>query len=263
MKKVFFVLCICFALSLCACGATDTSSNIQNEYPSNNYTLESAKDVAVEESTAPYSVDDFLKMASGIWVDQSTCEPMGENDAMFSFCGITGGAIYFGAYPGGYSRPGNVVDAEKSGNLFTVTLYYPAGEDMGQYYEEEYASDVLVFDNQSFHFLDSPYVYTYMGNTLDEACKAAAEYVKSPVPSKNSNESFANENADVESNFEWDERVKEGMSRAKVESLWGPPSRTSVKVFADGELTYCWYYDAYGDYRWVVYNTNNIVAAVF
>lgn len=62
---------------------------------------------------------------------------------------------------------------------------------------------------------------------------------------------------------DYDNRVKEGMSRSQVESLWGAPAQTSVKVFSDGTLTYCWYYDANGTYRWVIYNSNNIVASVF
>lgn len=65
------------------------------------------------------------------------------------------------------------------------------------------------------------------------------------------------------SSKDYDDRVKEGMSRSQVESLWGAPTQTSVKVFSDGTLTYCWYYDANGTYRWVIYNSNNIVASIF
>ena len=65
------------------------------------------------------------------------------------------------------------------------------------------------------------------------------------------------------SSEEHDDTVKEGMSRSQVENLWGAPVQTSVKVFSDGTLTYCWYYDANGTYRWVIYNSNNIVASVF
>lgn len=73
---------------------------------------------------------------------------------------------------------------------------------------------------------------------------------------------FPSEN-ETDKTGDYDDRVKKGMNRSQVEGLWGAPAQTSVKVFSDGTLTYCWYYDSNGTYRWVIYNSNNIVASVF
>ena len=53
------------------------------------------------------------------------------------------------------------------------------------------------------------------------------------------------------------------MTRSEVEKLWGSPAQEVEKVFSDGNLIYCWYYDSGNNYRWIIYNDNNVVVEVF
>ena len=129
--------------------------------------------------------EDFLKSfhekSNGYWVDMDSIN-YAEYGAIFDFYAFTEEELYFATYCGHKWLSGKVVDADLlADNMYKITIFYPEVNDVDMdYYCEEYTEEWEVcFDNNTFYLLDDPnVVYTYAGETLDEAASVVEKLCK-------------------------------------------------------------------------------------
>ena len=122
----------------------------------------------------------FWDRVEGIWINLDSCKRWGTDSADISFelCQFGDMHLAFAAYPGEWSRAGEIVKAlETSPGKYTVTLYYAEEEFMDYYYPEEYSEiEVEIQYDRLWTSADPGVVWSYMGNDWDGAIQAAADY---------------------------------------------------------------------------------------
>ena len=178
MKKLIVgVLAVCVVFTMCSCSGLKDKEALQEEQSSEitNNLSEKQKSVDTESS----AIVEFCKMASGIWVNTTSCETLDYGDVTFSFCRFSDEGLSFGDYPGEYGRVGKITAvAESAEGQYSITLFYPAEEYMGDVYEKSYEDYKLCFDDDSFYFAEnSDVIYTYMGVDIDSAIQSVTEYL--------------------------------------------------------------------------------------
>lgn len=159
------------------------STAISNNNSSNNESdfTKSNQEITIDTTT-------FLNSKKGYWVDKTTCS---SNDGQASFFYFyIGESVYSAGHPGGPSRSGDLFKVKQSNeNEYTITLHYPAEEYFGDFYEEEFSEDKIVFNGNEFYFVDYPkYTYTYMGLDFEDVKHNVNEYClgtlnETPLPS--------------------------------------------------------------------------------
>ena len=122
----------------------------------------------------------FWDRVEGIWINLDSCKRWGTDsaDVSFELCQFGDMHLAFAAYPGEWSRAGEIVKAvETSPGKYTVTLYYAEEEFMDYYYPEEYSEiEVEIQYDRLWTSADPGVVWSYMGNDWDGAIQAAADY---------------------------------------------------------------------------------------
>lgn len=150
-----------------SCGYFEEDEEENIEINSNN-TIDAKKDF----------LKSFHEKSNGYWVDMDSIK----YGTIFDFYAFTEEELYFATYCGHKWSSGKVVDADLlADNMYKITIFYPEVNDVDMdYYCEEYTEEWEVcFDNNTFYLLDDPnVVYTYAGETLDEAASVVEEWGK-------------------------------------------------------------------------------------
>ena len=125
------------------------------------------------------STEKFLDISKGIWVDTASIKMLGDGSAYFSFCGFSDDGIFFGSYPGSYSRIGKITNVSKINEKeYAITLFYKAEEYFGEFFEESHEEYTLHFASDKCYFSDNgDFIYTYMGKDVESAALFVNEYV--------------------------------------------------------------------------------------
>ncbi|MBQ3055603.1 MAG: hypothetical protein IJC88_05810 [Oscillospiraceae bacterium] len=172
MKKWLGVLlCVVMLISLCAC-EEETEKSEQQE-------TEVQEEIVQEPEKTEITVEEFIEMVDGIWVDLSD---LGEayddiGGASFSFEAFEDGWCYSGAYPGGMGRSGEIVGVKQEGDLYTVTVHYPAGYENGDdYLEEKTGESRMRIKGDKLTYEGSDIPLTRMGKRLEDTIPAVSEY---------------------------------------------------------------------------------------
>ena len=132
----------------------------------------SVGDVEIDNTNSS-PVESFCNMAEGIYVNPDDVQIDGLYRSAY-FYAFTDGEFYGGVFSSYMDRKAKIDDVKENGNIYTLTLYYPAITIYDEYYPEEYypeecAEIKVVFEEGQFSFLGEAGVYKYMGATIDEA----------------------------------------------------------------------------------------------
>lgn len=174
MKKwLSLLLCGIMLFSLCACG-----EDVEKE--EDLKAQEGMQELAPQEEKEEkeeITVDEFIALVDGIWVDLSDLGDVGEQGASFSFEAFEDGWNYSGVYPGGMGRSGEIVGVKQDGDLYTVTLHYPAGYENGDdYLEEKTGESKMRIQGDKLTYEGSNVPLTRMGKRLEDTIPAVSEY---------------------------------------------------------------------------------------
>lgn len=192
-KLLVFALCLCLVFSFCGCAfVRDAVSGI---IPSKNKGFiegdmvaggEVAGSVGADQNTVAeqsssvssdegdeYTLEDFMREASGVWVVEGSVSHLYDNEYNFSFYTIENNIVVAGAYPGGIGRPGKIVGFKVLENLvFQLDLLYEAGEFMGDTVNEFRSTLKITFAEKEKLIVEEgggALVLLYGGKTLEEA----------------------------------------------------------------------------------------------
>ena len=114
------------------------------------------------------SVEDFNKLAEGVWVDNNCTA---SDYSSYDFLLFSNGRCTFGTYCGHVWRDGEVKSAQKRGDSYTLTIYYPEENDIEYYGEilEAYTETWKLKISNKQITTENGNSYTLMGKTYEEA----------------------------------------------------------------------------------------------
>lgn len=205
MKRIFAILlCFVLVLSLAACGkqvAPDVEDNEQTVAPDEEPTSQPSVPEQTEPEPKPepepqpepepepqpepqpteLNFEQFLEKAAGVWLFTETISDMGM-EYSYEFCSISKEYFGGGVYPGGGSRPGQIREyAQAEENVFKLSLYYAAGDFMGEELPEERATltvTLLEDGSAKIQYENNKEMHAIFGGAeLEDAQKAAADYM--------------------------------------------------------------------------------------
>ncbi|MBQ8248668.1 MAG: hypothetical protein IJY93_02125 [Clostridia bacterium] len=189
-------------------------------------------------------LSDFCNMAEGIYVnlDEVIVDGLYKYADFFAF---DGGEFYFGVFASYCDRKGQIVDIEKDGDVYNITLYFPATVMYDEYYDEEYTDIRLVFGENCFSFEGDAGIYTYMGATINEAESNvfSMEYTETNNPT---NDFINNKKPIIDFDTKITTSVKD-LSSINSNYMGNPSRWTSVDLDGDGEEEILVEYNAMGD----------------
>lgn len=199
-KLLVFALCLCLIFSFCGCAfVREAVSGIipskDKGFIEGNMVAGNKGDVAggevagnvgadqnpvAEQSSSvssdegdEYTLEDFMREASGVWIVEGTVSHLYDNEYNFSFYTIENNIIVSGVYPGGFDRPGKIVGFKVLENLvFQLDLLYEAGEFMGDTVPEFQSTLEITFAEKEKLIVKEgggALVLLYGGKTLEEA----------------------------------------------------------------------------------------------
>jgi len=153
----------------------DTSPDLPADIPE--------ADIPAEEPDSSVDTDELMDWLQGYWVNLDSAIEMYDGECSFESVIFEENTYNYIVHPGGIDPPGEIRDIVKTGeNSFTFILYYEASSNHGgeEYPESSIEAEIFIEngENRIVYFEEnSDFVWTYMGNTLEEANKNVYEYL--------------------------------------------------------------------------------------
>ena len=180
MKKlVAFVLCLLLLLSAAACNREEPESIRRRRSKTPKETTAQTQPETTAEALPEMTLEQFIEQTKVIWIMDDYVQHMYDDQYSFTAWVVGDGYCCSAYYPGEYDRAGEIKDlTELSENVVELSLVYPAGEHMGDYYKEDTATATVTFLEDGKLCVQyaggQAYELTYGGADFEEANKIAA-----------------------------------------------------------------------------------------